>query len=880
MRRLILIFFIGLLLPLSAQNSDSFLWVDDFHILGPEHTFVLPGGMKKTDNNGKPWAMIKVVAKGFDHNVLNEISFYSPSSTLTVGDTRFDASDGSYKIIVSSGVKGKLVFKYQGTTLEYQMPMNLVKNRVYQLDLAMRSANLTIVATPADSKIYVDGEEVGENGFASVNLRLGEHNYSVECDDYVAEKNKTIKLEKNETVKVNLTPLFGYISVNSEPYGADVYVNGEKVGVTPYIMERIKRGRNNIEVKLEGFYDHAELVEIAIGEQKTLDVALVGLKSSMSHGSKINATPTLRLSEDSLYFGPEQSRDSIFITTNSVQWEFRDVPQWVSLYKRNNILYVACVKNRVHESREADITIYTNELTRNLHIYQDIGRAVLRSYLSDMIFESKRDSIMRVVETNVTNWEITTSDEWIAAYEKADTLVVVCEENTTPVSRYGMVTIKAFDQQMDFKVVQKSHVTEITVPDGGLVIEASGGTMSVPVGLDGETWSCSTDADWLNVSCSESFIVVECAANDSVERHCSFNVFTDVKSKKVNVTQKGLVDMPYEIIIDSKPSGGKLFVDGENIGRTPVKVAVDDSVHFVKFGREKRAYVFNKQQKPIEFNTGLRFLSATISGETMGMMTGFVGVKRWGGYTHFQLSVDNRDINPDNGKIPVYTLSFGPSYEIKPWMSVHGGAGASLVNDTSAMKFGGVAELGLMFYYKHVFLSGGLQVYNIGNDKQRFDFLMGLGVYFNRYYAKDYGYRAVSSRYRWSINYMYNAVTNGHGVMFGDIGKGTVRAYIKTMVEQPDKDIKRYDAGLSSGVVLTALPGYADFLFGVGYQASSVEDVISTKGIEAELGITFNVWRFPLTAMMRYCEIEQDTRYLCVDFGIGFSFGEFGKKYK
>ena len=459
MRRLILIFFIGLLLPLSAQNSDSFLWVDDFHILGPEHTFVLPGGMKKTDNNGKPWAMIKVVAKGFDHNVLNEISFYSPSSTLTVGDTRFDASDGSYKIIVSSGVKGKLVFKYQGTTLEYQMPMNLVKNRVYQLDLAMRSANLTIVATPADSKIYVDGEEVGENGFASVNLRLGEHNYSVECDDYVAEKNKTIKLEKNETVKVNLTPLFGYISVNSEPYGADVYVNGEKVGVTPYIMERIKRGRNNIEVKLEGFYDHAELVEIAIGEQKTLDVALVGLKSSMSHGSKINATPTLRLSEDSLYFGPEQSRDSIFITTNSVQWEFRDVPQWVSLYKRNNILYVACVKNRVHESREADITIYTNELTRNLHIYQDIGRAVLRSYLSDMIFESKRDSIMRVVETNVTNWEITTSDEWIAAYEKADTLVVVCEENTTPVSRYGMVTIKAFDQQMDFKVVQKSHVT-------------------------------------------------------------------------------------------------------------------------------------------------------------------------------------------------------------------------------------------------------------------------------------------------------------------------------------------------------------------------------------------------------------------------------------
>ena len=74
MRRLLLLFLICVSLFVKAQDNDSFLCVDDFRILGPEHTFILPDGMPKTDNNGKPWAMVKIVAKGFDSKMLSDIS--------------------------------------------------------------------------------------------------------------------------------------------------------------------------------------------------------------------------------------------------------------------------------------------------------------------------------------------------------------------------------------------------------------------------------------------------------------------------------------------------------------------------------------------------------------------------------------------------------------------------------------------------------------------------------------------------------------------------------------------------------------------------------------------------------------------------------------
>ena len=126
--------------------------------------------------------------------------------------------------------------------------------------------------------------------------------------------------------------------------------------------------------------------------------------------------------------------------------------------------------------------------------------------------------------------------------------------------------------------------------------------------------------------------------------------------------------------------------------------------------------------------------------------------------------------------------------------------------------------------------------------------------------------------------------------MFSDIGKNNLRYYIKAMSEWYRYDkiigeapiidtstVDEINPGLTAGIVFNIMPGYIDVMMGGGYQVSVCDGIFDTKGIQAEAGFVLNVWRIPLTIMMRCCEVEKNTRYLTVDFGVGFSFGELFK---
>lgn len=913
MRRFVLLLFsIAMCLLLNAQSGNSFLYVDGFE-LNKTGVFVLPEGVKKSDNNGKPWAMVEIFANGFDEKLLSELSVLT-SSTLSVGRAGYKSETQSFVMLLSSGVKGRITIKFQGKSLEYQLPNPLDKNRVYKMTLTMRSANLTILAKPADAKIYIDGEEVGGNGYASVTLPMGEHTYSVECDDYLEEKNKSIMLEQNETVEVELRPLFGMISIYTHPAGADVNINGKRVGMTPYLMKKIQRGVNTIELQLNGYEGVFEVVDIEAGDEKVIDTTLMSFRDMLADSTN-HFVPNiwLKLSQDSLFLESMPGTDSIFVSTNNIEWAFMEAPTWLSLYKRNNILYITYLQNRVHDTREADVVIYTGDVTRTLHIKQDIGQAVLRSKYNSIIFDAEPDSVIRPIETNVVNWKIKTSDSWIEAYELSDTLVVKCKENTLPVPRTGTIRIQAAGAVTKFDVSQKAHVTEISEIIEDIEVEPNGGKYTIPSGIENDEWSCSSDFSWIVVTRDGDNVVVEIAEDFRHDRKGFFLMKTNSKIYRVNVFQRGANDHTGNVVIDSKPSWSRLYIDGELAGRTPVTKEADNKVHQVRFGRETRYYVFDKNNSKIDFNTGMRYLQFTLSSETMGVSSGFIGCKRWGGYNHFQFNVGNWDFKPESEKGPMYVMSLGPSYEIMPWMSAYAGVGLAVSNDTlrqmhvnddepflhvyqpapTEITFGLEIEAGLMFYYRNVFASAGFQLNRIGTDYQKFDFSVGLGAYFNRYYDEKHGYCATRSREWWSLNFIYNPVRNGFGLMFSDVGKSNLRWYFKPLAEfghyweidEEDPTLEpvkkdEIDPSMTLGFVFNLMPGYIDFMIGGGYQASVKSDLIEGKGAEAEVGFVMNIWRIPLTVMMRCCELEKDSRYLTVDFGIGFSFGNYIKNGK
>jgi len=109
----------------------------------------------------------------------------------------------------------------------------------------METATLVINVMPQTADIYVDGNKIG-TGYGSAAISVGsEHRYKVTCADYIPEED-VVKSDKAEKIEkqIELRPNFGYITIKSEPSGAEVYIDDIKVGTTPYMMKKIKLGRH------------------------------------------------------------------------------------------------------------------------------------------------------------------------------------------------------------------------------------------------------------------------------------------------------------------------------------------------------------------------------------------------------------------------------------------------------------------------------------------------------------------------------------------------------------------------------------------------------------------------------------------------------------
>ena len=222
---------------------------------------------QQTDYDGNKVCLIKVRALGIGEETMQRLSFKTNGPFIT----HKEYENGEYRLYVSSNREGSIVIRYNGDC-EYILPSRLKEGKIYEMVLEMETGTLTVVATPVEAKIYVDDAYAG-TGSVNVQVSVGaEHRYRVESQDYIKEENSIFfaKSEK-KIISVELVPNFGYITVKSEPSGAEVYIDDKKAGTTPYLARRISRGQHRVEVRKRGYEPYAEVVTININETTRIE---------------------------------------------------------------------------------------------------------------------------------------------------------------------------------------------------------------------------------------------------------------------------------------------------------------------------------------------------------------------------------------------------------------------------------------------------------------------------------------------------------------------------------------------------------------------------------------------------------------------------------
>ena len=170
---------------------------------------------------------------------------------------------------------------------------------------AMASVSITC-PTPAVS-LYVDKKAVGNSPWSG-SLKEGMHLLEVRKSGYRSQQ-KTIQLAQQQKLDVTfgeLVAIQGNLSVNYKPFGADVYVDGKKLGQSPRVFNGLLVGNHQVEVRKDGYATDRKSVSISEGQTASITGTLASnavassssntlgyssASSSMSSGSNTISIP-------------------------------------------------------------------------------------------------------------------------------------------------------------------------------------------------------------------------------------------------------------------------------------------------------------------------------------------------------------------------------------------------------------------------------------------------------------------------------------------------------------------------------------------------------------------------------------------------------------
>lgn len=234
------------------------------------------------DQNGDQAALIKV------ESVLTGFTFDGGA----LGIVKTIQEPDKIWVFIPRGAK-KITIKHPqlGMLRDYYFPCPIEAAKTYKMRI-VEGYLKTIVnedaggqyfvlnVNPPTAKIYIDDvEDSLSNGYISIFLPYGSHDYRISAPLYRTEAGK-INIEKTTIEKkVDLEPAFGHLRISTTPLNtANVYLDdGEyPIGITPFATDKISEGRHKLRIEKEDYETSTIFVEVpSDGTTKTLSIPLV-----------------------------------------------------------------------------------------------------------------------------------------------------------------------------------------------------------------------------------------------------------------------------------------------------------------------------------------------------------------------------------------------------------------------------------------------------------------------------------------------------------------------------------------------------------------------------------------------------------------------------
>ena len=247
-------------------------------------------GVEKLESN-RTYVLVLVKPNGQNDPIDAGGNFYAISvqpkdAKVTVdGVLQESSSDGEYSAMLPYGTH---TYKVEaGGYISKSGSFSVSSGDMAPINVSLVSALATVSVTcptPAVS-LYVDKKSVGNVPWSG-SLKEGMHLVEVKKNGYRSQQ-KTIQLSQQQKLDVSfgeLVAILGNLSVNYKPFGAEVYVDGKKLGQSPRVFNGLLVGNHQVEVRNDGYATDKKSVTISEGQTASISGTLSSNTASSSNG--------------------------------------------------------------------------------------------------------------------------------------------------------------------------------------------------------------------------------------------------------------------------------------------------------------------------------------------------------------------------------------------------------------------------------------------------------------------------------------------------------------------------------------------------------------------------------------------------------------------
>ena len=156
--------------------------------------------------------------------------------------------------------------------LDTEIDVSLSPDQTIQLEMVRLPGLVTLTTEPeAAAEVRVDGEPLGTTPLVDAEITTGRHQIEFVAERYLTEVRELDVIGGGERQRfpVELTPNWAPITVETDPPGAAVFVDGSESGSTPLVVE-LSAGERIFEVRLGGYNPWADVVSVLADQPQTL----------------------------------------------------------------------------------------------------------------------------------------------------------------------------------------------------------------------------------------------------------------------------------------------------------------------------------------------------------------------------------------------------------------------------------------------------------------------------------------------------------------------------------------------------------------------------------------------------------------------------------